>query len=183
MLITVAPDCELVAEVAEQRERRDHVDLEDALPSVGVEFAEGGQRAGTQRAGVVHHEPNGTDGGGRGDESLAMTRVGHVAGHADGARSEIRERFIEAVGASGVDHDGPASIDECGGERPTETLRGTGDDGDGGSGVGIRHRVAPSERARQGFGWSPEMNKLDLVLMPPRCKLNAERVKRYAARV
>ncbi len=138
---------ELVTQRLQERDRRDHVHLEDPAQDGGVDVVQRGKRAGAERARVVHHQLHRAEaGGGRGD-GVAVRGVGHVAGDGDDApriapRAERVDRPVETVAAAGVDHERPALLGERLGQREAESLRRSGDHGDGRGSRVLGHGVS-----------------------------------------
>ena len=102
----------------EQCQRGHHVGGEQVGQIVGGHRVEGRQGRGTQAAGVVDEQVDGTARGV--DELLAMARVGDVAGHQPRRRAQVIERGVQIGTGPAVGHHLPPPIDQGGGEGSTQ---------------------------------------------------------------
>ena len=128
------PACcaELGQQLANQREWGDDVGLEYGAVGRRVEVGEGGQRAGTQGAGVVHEQGGAAQASGRLGQVAPMVGVGDVARdrHVSGP-GKVGEGGGQSGLVPGIAHDRPTLFGKGVGELAAEPLRGAGDDCDG----------------------------------------------------
>ena len=118
----------LLAEAAAQQERAEQVHIHDATPLRGGDVLGGDDLAD---AGVVDEHIGGAEGrGGLGDGALDEGLVGHIARERDRRAAGGTEFGEQRVGGLQVEeHDAMTGLRQQRRRRPSQALRGAGDDG------------------------------------------------------
>jgi hypothetical protein len=106
--------------------------------------------SGPQHARVVHPHRDPPEFGGRRGHAGVVGGGARVGGHPRGP--ELAGRAADDIGVQVRDQHPVAAGDEAAGDLAAEAARGTGDDGDGVSGVGSAHgaTLPPGGRHRRG---------------------------------